>query len=107
GDRPGRGRGADQPGGPRAGRAWRGARGRATRARQQGPTWRGIVREPPTAGKRPATSLGCNPMASIPAPASLPGPLSWWHNPEIRRRVIAGAVLASAYGFGLAYGAWT
>src|SRR5256885_13398519 len=46
-------------------------------------------------------------MASIPAPVSLPGPLSWWHNPKIRRRVIAVAVLAGAYGLGLGYGAWT
>src|SRR5207249_2062160 len=63
--------------------------------------------EPPTAGKRPATSLGCNAMASIPAPVSLPGPLSWWHNPKTRRRVIAVAVLVAAYGLGLTYGAWT
>src|SRR5437763_16111888 len=46
-------------------------------------------------------------MASIPAPVSLPGPLSWWHNPKTRRRVIAVAVLAGAYGLGLGYGAWT
>src|SRR6266516_1748724 len=48
-------------------------------------------------------------MASIPAPApaSLPGPLSWWHNPRTRRRVIAVAVLVAAYGLGLTYGAWT
>ena len=48
-------------------------------------------------------------MASIPAPApaSLPGPFSWWHNPKTRRRVIAVAVLAAAYGLGLTYGAWT
>ncbi len=48
-------------------------------------------------------------MASIPAPApaSLPGPLSWWHNPKTRRRVIAVAVLVAAYGLGLTYGAWT
>jgi len=48
-------------------------------------------------------------MSSIPAPASarLPGPLSWWHNPKTRRRVIAVAVLVAAYGLGLTYGAWT
>ena len=46
-------------------------------------------------------------MASIPAPAALPGPLAWWHNPKIRRRVIAVAVLAGSYGLGLTYGAWT
>src|SRR3989442_6377732 len=50
-------------------------------------------------------------MASIPAPApapvTIPGPLSWWQKPKIRRRVIAGAVLAGAYGLGLVYGAWT
>ena len=46
-------------------------------------------------------------MASIPAPATLPGPLAWWHNPKIRRRVIAVAVLAGSYGLGLTYGAWT
>src|SRR5690349_2164554 len=46
-------------------------------------------------------------MASIPAPVSLPGPVTWWHNPKVRRRVIAVAVLAGAYGFGLAYGSWT
>jgi len=48
-------------------------------------------------------------MASIPAPppATLTGPLSWWQKPKIRRRVIAVAVLASAYMLGLSYGAWT
>src|SRR5690349_20608690 len=46
-------------------------------------------------------------MASIPAPVSLPGPVTWWHNPKVRRRVIAVAVLAGAYSFGLAYGSWT
>jgi len=46
-------------------------------------------------------------MASIPAPVTLPRPLSWWHNPKTRRRVIAAAVLAAAYGVGLTYGAWT
>src|SRR3989440_12248554 len=48
-------------------------------------------------------------MASIPAPApvTIPGPLSWWQKPKIRRRVIAGAVLAGAYVLGLSYGAWT
>ncbi len=49
-------------------------------------------------------------MASIPAPvapAALPGGTSWWHNPQTRARVIAVTVLGGAYGFGLAYGAWT
>src|SRR6266576_2617275 len=48
-------------------------------------------------------------MASIPAPPplTLPGPLSWWQKPKVRRRVIAVAVLAGAYVVGLSYGAWT
>jgi penicillin-binding protein 1A len=49
-------------------------------------------------------------MASIPAPvapAALPGGTSWWHHPKTRARVIALTVLAGAYVFGLAYGAWT
>ncbi|HXL33942.1 MAG TPA: transglycosylase domain-containing protein, partial [Gemmatimonadales bacterium] len=48
-------------------------------------------------------------MASIPAPppVTLPGPLSWWQKPKVRRRVIAVAVLAGAYLLGLSYGAWT
>jgi penicillin-binding protein 1A len=46
-------------------------------------------------------------MASIPAPAALPGGTSWWHNPKTRARVIAATVLGGAYLFGLAYGAWT
>src|SRR5256886_15569275 len=48
-------------------------------------------------------------MASIPAPppVTLPGPLSWWQKPKVRRRVIAVAVLAGAYVVGLSYGAWT
>jgi len=48
-------------------------------------------------------------MASIPAPppVTLTGPLSWWQKPKIRRRVIAVAVLSSAYLLGLSYGAWT
>src|SRR2546429_1080228 len=85
------------------------SRTRATRAQRRGPAWRGIVREAPTAGKRRATLLGCNAMASIsaPAPVTIPGPLSWWQKPKIRRRVIAGAVLAGAYVLGLSYGAWT
>src|SRR5437588_607993 len=28
-------------------------------------------------------------MASIPAPVTLPRPLSWWHNPKTRRRLIS------------------
>src|SRR3989441_2072114 len=88
---------------------WRGGRNRATRARRRGPTWRGIVREASTAGKRRAPSLGCNAMVSIPAPppVALPGPRSWWQKPKVRRRVIAIAVLAGAYLLGLSYGAWT
>src|SRR5690242_9998870 len=46
-------------------------------------------------------------MASIPAPVPLSGPITWWHNPKIRGRVITVAVLACAYGFGLVYGSWT
>src|SRR5438046_2562149 len=48
-------------------------------------------------------------MASIPAPppVTLPGPISWWHKPKVRRRVIAVAVLAGVYVLGLSYGAWT
>jgi penicillin-binding protein 1A len=46
-------------------------------------------------------------MASIPAPVALPGPASWWHDPKTRGRVIAAAVLLSAYVIGLAYGSWT
>src|SRR2546429_7446715 len=48
-------------------------------------------------------------MASIPAPApvTIPGPLSWWQKPKVRRRVIAALVLAGAYVLGLSYGAWT
>src|SRR5437879_13796926 len=48
-------------------------------------------------------------MASIPAPppVTLPGPISWWQKPKVRRRVIAVAVLAGAYLLGLSYGAWT
>ena len=46
-------------------------------------------------------------MASIPAPppVTLPGPISWWHKPKVRRRVIAVAVLAGVYVLGLSYGA--
>src|SRR5260370_18663493 len=49
-------------------------------------------------------------MASSPAPGApyaLPGGTSWWHNPKTRARVLAVAVLGGAYGFGVAYGAWT
>src|SRR2546425_9523256 len=48
-------------------------------------------------------------MASIPAPApvTIPGPLSWWQKPKVRRRVIAALVLVGAYVLGLSYGAWT
>src|SRR5205814_968005 len=60
-------------------------------------------------GQSRATLLGCNAMASIPAPppVTLPGPISWWHKPKVRRRVIAVAVLAGVYVLGLSYGAWT
>src|SRR5205823_15011773 len=94
--------------GPR-GPGWCGARSRATRARRRGRTWRGIVRERSTAGKRGASLLGCSAMASIPAPppVTLPQPLSWWQNQKTRRHVIAVAVLVAAYGLGLSYGAWT
>src|SRR2546430_10237539 len=46
-------------------------------------------------------------MASIPAPVSLPSPVTWWQNPKTRARLIASAVLAAAYLLGLAYGSWT
>jgi penicillin-binding protein 1A len=45
-------------------------------------------------------------MASIPAPAPLSLP-PWWQSPTVRRRGIVAAILAAAYGLGLAYGAWT
>src|SRR6266571_1628612 len=69
-----------------------------------------IALQPSVAARRlPAATLGCNAMASIPAPppVTLPGPISWWQKPKIRRRVIAVAVLAGAYVLGLSYGAWT
>src|SRR5207249_5243621 len=65
------------------------------------------VRGAPAAGKRRCPSLGCNAMASIPAPVSLPSPVTWWQNPKTRARLIAAAVLAAAYLLGLAYGSWT
>src|SRR5438876_6694032 len=46
-------------------------------------------------------------MASIPAPGSLPSPVTWWQHPTTRARLIAAAVLAAAYLLGLAYGSWT
>src|SRR5881296_4364499 len=46
-------------------------------------------------------------MASIPAPVSLPSPVTWWQQPKTRARLIAAAVLAAAYLLGLAYGSWT
>src|SRR2546426_11729494 len=46
-------------------------------------------------------------MASIPAPVSLPSPVTWWQHPKTRARLIAAAVLAAAYLLGLAYGSWT
>src|SRR2546430_17625103 len=46
-------------------------------------------------------------MASIPAPVSLPSPVTWWQHPKNRARLIAAAVLAAAYLLGLAYGSWT
>src|SRR5439155_75813 len=58
-------------------------------------------------GKRLWPPLGCNAMASIPAPVSLPSPAAWWHDPKIRARLIAVAALAVAYLVGLAYGSWT
>ncbi|PYP14211.1 MAG: penicillin-binding protein, partial [Gemmatimonadetes bacterium] len=46
-------------------------------------------------------------MASIPAPVSLPSPVTWWQHPKTRARLIAAAVLAVAYLLGLGYGSWT
>src|SRR5881296_1297907 len=46
-------------------------------------------------------------MASIPAPVSLPSPVTWWQHPKTRARLMAAAVLAAAYLLGLAYGSWT
>src|SRR5205809_1038134 len=46
-------------------------------------------------------------MASIPAPVSLPSPVTWWQHPKTRARLIAAAVLAAMYVAGLAYGSWT
>src|SRR2546425_9039219 len=46
-------------------------------------------------------------MASIPAPVSLPSPVTWWQDPKTRARLIAAAVLAAMYVAGLAYGSWT
>src|SRR5437763_15987138 len=46
-------------------------------------------------------------MASIPAPVSLPSPVTWWQHPKTRARLIAAAVLVAAYVLGLAYGSWT
>src|SRR5438046_4723742 len=46
-------------------------------------------------------------MASIPAPVSLPSPVTWWQHPKTRARLIAAAVLAAAYLMGLAYGSCT
>src|SRR5213594_3284098 len=46
-------------------------------------------------------------MASIPAPVSLPSPVTWWHDPKTRARLIAAAVLATMYVAGLTYGSWT
>ena len=47
-------------------------------------------------------------MASIPAPlVPRHSPLAWWQHPKIRARLVAGAVLALAYGVGIAYGSWT
>ncbi len=47
---------------------------------------------------------------SLPAPAA-PFRLSflwrWWHNPQQRKRVVAGSALACLFGIGLAYGSWT
>src|SRR6266550_1739531 len=34
-------------------------------------------------------------MASIPAPVSLPSPVTWWQHPKTRARLIAAAVLAA------------
>ena len=46
-------------------------------------------------------------MASIPAPAPLSGPVTWWQDPTNRRRALAVLALAAAYGLGLGYGSWT
>src|SRR2546422_5242645 len=46
-------------------------------------------------------------MGSIPAPVSLPSPVTWWQDPKTRARLIAAAVLAAMYVAGLAYGSWT
>src|SRR5438477_425290 len=43
-------------------------------------------------------------MASIPAPVSLPSPVTWGQHPKTRARLIAAAVLAAAYVGGLADG---
>src|SRR5438876_1217185 len=48
-----------------------------------------------------------SPIRPVPPPVTLPGPISWWHKPKVRRRVIAVAVLAGVYVLGLSYGAWT
>jgi len=41
-------------------------------------------------------------MASIPAPVSLPSPVTWWQDPKTRARLIAAAVLAAIDVAGLA-----
>src|SRR5438128_8248532 len=46
-------------------------------------------------------------MVSIPAPTTLPRPITWWQHPRTRARLIAAAVLGAAYLCGLAYGSWT
>src|SRR5438874_927602 len=46
-------------------------------------------------------------MASIPAPVSLPSPVTWWHDPKTRARLIAAAVRATMYVAGLTYGSWS
>ena len=47
---------------------------------------------------------------SLPAPAA-PFRVSflwrWWHNPQQRKRAVAGSALACLFGIGVAYGSWT
>lgn len=46
-------------------------------------------------------------MVSVATPLPMPSPRAWWQDPQTRGRLIAVAVLGSAYGAGLGYGAWT
>src|SRR2546429_3603847 len=58
-------------------------------------------------GIRDVAVTGVQTCALPISPVTLPGPISWWHKPKVRRRVIAVAVLAGVYVLGLSYGAWT